>query len=258
VEKMGYASLVSRIEQIVSSQVFGSYPAAWDENIMTRNLARSLTGKLSDLLVTGFKRNFRVWWDAYRYAGSDATVFTNLAVLVKIQHKDGTKVEGTALIEARKRTDKKPSFDELRWNHVSRLHTNAPHSQLVLYDYEDIRSFSSNIAIRVQSMRPSYWREQVLVSPFTYAVAVPTGVALAVKANDTSLYTFSLPLAHQIVFRWLHGLDLDYTPKALSIARADSEKLGHPETLLCLRVVEEGTQAVEGLELNRGVWKDLE
>ncbi|HEY9593059.1 MAG TPA: hypothetical protein VHE79_01185 [Spirochaetia bacterium] len=257
-EKMGYASLVSRIEQLIASHVFGSYPAGWDETLVTRSLVKAIRGRLGDLLVTGFKRNFRIWWDAYVYGGADTVVFSNLALLVKIQHKDGSRVEGSALIEARKRTDKKQGFDGLRWNQVSRLCSNAPHSQLLLYDYEDIRSFSSNIAIRVQSMRPSYWREQVLVSPFTYAVLAPTNLALAVKANDASLYTFSSPLAQQLVFRYLHGLDLDFTPKALTLARGYPGRLGHPETLLCLRVVEEGTQDVETLELNREAWKELE
>jgi hypothetical protein len=256
--RISYASLVSKIEQIVASEVFGNYPSNWDEIYITRCLIKGIKKNLDNLTVTGFKKNLNVCWDAFRYAGYDVSRYSDIAILVKIMHKDNSSIEGVAIVETRKRTNKKLTFDGIKWNQIGKLLRNTPYSQLLLYDYEDIRSFSSNLSMRVQSYRPSYWREQMLVSPYTYAVVTPTNIAMDIKINDSGLYNFSLPFANQLVFRYLHGFDLEFSAKAIAYALGNQNKLGFANTLLCLYVIEEGAQEVQKAELNNEVWTPLE
>jgi hypothetical protein len=257
VSRISYASLLSKLEQVMAADVFGSYPSNWDQAHITRVLVRSLRQSLNDTVVTGFKKNLAVSCEAFRYVGKEPPAYGDIAILVRIMHKDNSRLQGVSVIEARNRTSKKLTFDDLKWNQIGKLMRNTPLSQLLLYDYEDIRSFSSNLSMRVQSYRPSYWREQMMVSPYTYAVVTPTSVAMQVKTNDSSLYNFSVPFSNQIVFRYLHGFDLDFSKKALDFAAGRPNKLGFAGNLLCLDVTEEGAADMGKEELNREVWAAL-
>jgi hypothetical protein len=257
-ETISYASLVSKLEQLVAAAVFGSYPSNWNEEAITRLLLKSIKKNLDNLTIVGFKRTFAITWDAYKNRQAEAAPLGDVAVLVKIVHKDDLVIEGAATIETKKRTNKKLTFDELRWNDIGKLSRNAPGPQLMLYDYEDISSFSSNIVMKVQSSRPSYWREQMMVTPYTYAVLTPMNAALNLKRNDTSLYDFSLPFASQLVFRYFHGLDLDFSAKATKYATGVESRFGFARNLLCLYVSEVGTDLMTKAELNRDVWMALD
>ena len=252
-----YTSLVVIIEELVKSQVYDNYPAQWDENHITRSLFNSFQANLNDLLITGFKKNLIIKWDAFKNKGTQQQNFCNAAIIVKISHKDQPSIEGAAIVETRKRTPNTVTFDDLKWKQLGKVYRNSPFSQLVLYDYADISSFSSNVILRMPPFGYGSLRERILVSPYTYAAVTSANIATHRKANDSSLYRFSLPFSHQLVMRYVHGFELDFSNKAVSIAKGDANPLGFPKTLLCINVSEENAADERQIEINKNLWEQM-
>jgi hypothetical protein len=151
----------------------------------------------------------------------------------------------------------KAAFDGMGWKQMGKVFRNSHFAQLLLFDYEDIGSFSSNVILRMPPFGYGSLRDRILVSPYTFAAVTPINTAFSRKLNDLSLYRFALPFSQQLVMRYLHGFDLDFSNKAISVAKGDPNPLGSPRTLLCMNVAEENTTDVRQIELNNRVWEPL-
>jgi hypothetical protein len=246
--------LIIIIEELVKSNVYQNYPSNWDEGFISRSLFKSFQSNLNDMTVNGFKKSLTIGWSAYKAKAADGDSFCDAAVLVKVHHKDQPPIEGAALLETRKRTANRITFDEMKWKRLGKVQRNSRFSQLLLYDYEDIGSFSSNLVLQMPPFGYGSLRDRILVSPFTNAAVTSTDMAVARKANDSSLYRFSLPFSNQLVMRYIHGFDLDFSPKTISVAKGNENPLGFPKTLLCINVAEENTVDSEYIEINKALW----
>jgi hypothetical protein len=259
-EKLSYWRLIGEIEKLVKDSVPGSHPKNWDERHVTESLLVGLCDNLNDVPVSGFRQDFLLQWEAFRGKSGDSPQNGDIALIVRIAGRDGALLEGAAFIDAKLKTDRKRTFEEFRQPDFKRILRNSSSAQVLLYDYEDITSYTSNRSVMFPPLEYSPWRGGVPITPCTYAVIAPAGVVVSRHINDTDLYKFSLPLSYQLIYRYCHGFDLDFSEQALAAARGFPTRKGLSAYLLCLSVTEEGAdpQPKVELALNRSSWKALE
>ena len=257
-EKLSYWRLIGEIERIVKASVPGSHPTDWVEDTVTANLLKGLAAELDDTEVSGFRQGYTIRLSAFRQKGKRESVNADLSVLVRLAHRDGSRLEGAAFIETKLKLDRKRTFDSFRLPELKKIFRSSPFSQVLFLDYEDITSYSTNRSVQFPPMEYSPWRGGVPTTPCTYAAVIPTNIVIAQHLNDTSIYGFSVPLSFQIVYRYFHGFDLDLSEQALLAARGQPTKKGLSEFLLVFSVFEEGIETGEEPDLNRKVWGAIE
>jgi hypothetical protein len=257
-EKISYWRLIGEVERIVKARVPGSHPADWDEEAVTAGLLKSIASELDDTEVSGFRQSFTMRLSAFRQKGKRDSASADISLLVRIVRKDGTGLQGAAFIECKLKQDRKRTFDSFRLPELKKIFRASPFSQVLFLDYEDITSYSSNRSVQFPPMEYSAWRGGVPMTPCTYATLIPTNVVIAQHLNDTSIYSFSVPLSHQLVYRYFHGFDLDLSEQAVLAAQGHPTKKGVSEYLLAFSVFEEGTEAQEQTDINRKVWGSIE
>ncbi len=257
-EKTSYWRLIGEIERIVKDRVPASHPAGWAEDQVVAGLLSTLAAELDDTTVTGFRETHGVRLSAFRRKGKRETANADLSLLARVTRRDGSTLEGAAFIETKLKQDRKRTFDSFRLPELRRFFRGSPFSQVLFLDYEDITSYSSNRSVQFPPLEYSPWRGGVPVTPYTYAVVIPTSIVIAQHLNDTSIYGFSVPFSYQLVYRYFHGFDLDLSEQALLAARGQSTKKGLSEFLVCLTVTEEGADIAPAPDLDRAVWAPLE
>ena len=257
-EKLSYWRLIGEVERIVKARVPGSHPGDWVEETVTAVLLKTLASELDDTEVSGFRQGYTIRMSAHRQRGKRETVNADISLLVRIAHRDGSTLEGAAFIETKLKQDRKRTFDAFRLPELKKLFRSSPFSQVLFLDYEDITSYSTNRSVQFPPMEYSPWRGGIPMTPCTYAAVIPTNIVVAQHLNDTSIYSYSVPLSYQIVYRYFHGFDLDLSEQALLAARGQPTKKGLSEFLLAFSVFEEGVEAREETEINRKVWAPIE
>ncbi|MGD1047109.1 MAG: hypothetical protein ABR936_17530 [Bacteroidota bacterium] len=221
------------VEEILKKEIEGNYPHQWDEDHITRQILRQFRNQFHSINLFGFKHETKIAWEVYKLVGSLETNAGDIGLLVNVYLKNGTVVTGVAFIEAKKRKLNTVRFDELRQKQLRRINRFSPSARLLLYDYEDITQFPLN---QSHFIDPDEFRYYNLVFNNTYAVTLPMNLALANFSNNTNLYHLSVPFSYQLIFRYFHGLDLDYSKKAIdSITQfPSSQKL--PRYLMTISV----------------------
>ena len=259
-EKLSYWRVIGEIEKLVKECVPGSHPKSWEKRYVLEGLLKGLRGSLDGVPVGGFRRDLLLRWEAFHGKASESAQNGDLALLVRIAHRDGPTLEGVAFIDVKMKTDRKRTFEEFRIPDFKRILRNSPSAQVLLCDYEDITSYTSNRSVMFPPLEYSPWRGGVPITPCTYAVVAPAGIVVQRHLNDTDLYKFSLPLSYQLIYRYCHGFDLDFSEQAIAAARGFPTRKGASAYLLCLSVTEEGADEQPRVELalNRSSWKALE
>src|SRR5690554_4811639 len=109
--------------------------------IFTLNLLRDLRNGLSSSRFIGRDRKSDINWQLYKLKGTFENKFGDIALIVNINYRDGTSVNGAAFLEAKKRDWRKTTFGTMKLPQAKKILKNAPHSQYLLYDYEEITNF---------------------------------------------------------------------------------------------------------------------
>lgn len=240
----------SEVEKIIANQVKGNYPVDWDEDFITRSILREFRNSFSYVEVDGLKNTITMAWSAYKLPRPPETKFGDVAILINIRYQDGDDIEGVGFLEAKKRDKDKITFSALKIPQLKRINKNAPHSMLLLYDYEDITKFANEIIPN----KDFYWFYYAW-TPYTYSVVVPSDIFLLTKQKNTTLYKYSLPFSYQLCFRYFSGLDLEFQEKAIEIAKGYNEKMG--ANYLLVISIAHGRMESPIVEFNRNRFTEL-
>ncbi len=248
---------IERAESIVAEAVHKSFPEDWEEDFVTRLLLRKLRSDLKVTSVVSRGRSFRVHWSIYKNKGKQEEMFGDIGLLVRSAFKDGRTIEGVAYLEAKKRFKSRNTFAEIRIPQLKRILKHAPRAALLLYDYDHITDFPA-----IDACAPwfeVFWEERPAYRhvPVTYAVTVPVSTALALGVKDTRLYTASNPFSQQLLLRYIHGLDLEFSQACITAAKGFAEKLGAPNYLLLVDLVEEGAERKAEPGLDQATWTPI-
>lgn len=232
--------LLRRTEDVIRSAIKDSFPIDWREEYLVRSLLRKLRDDLKSFSIESRFHAAKIDWSIYQNTGLQEQNFGDIGLLARFSFADGRKMEGVAYLEAKKRTRGKETFDEIRVTQLKKFVKNAPRASLLLFDYAGISGFPS-ITSGVA------WLEDYFDAPhplqraeLTYAATIPINTALALGVKDMSLYGSCSPFSHQLLLRYLHGLDLEFDRKSIEAAQGFADKLGAPRYLMVVDVIEAG------------------
>ena len=219
-----------QIENVIRNSINSVSGHEWDEDFITLNLLRDIRKELSGLRLFGRDSRGRINWEVYKLKGTFENNYGDIALVVNINYKDGTSINGAAFLEAKKRDWRKTTFGAMKITQAKRIIKNAPRSQYLLYDYEDITNFL-NGSMYLEEITPYYYRRKIPVpfAPVTRAVCVPLNLAVATASKDTILYRYGVPLSQVLSNRYFQGLDLEFDDQAKKIATGFLTKFGLPK-----------------------------
>lgn len=249
-------SLSSQLESIVQTNVRDNYPAVWDRDSITQALFSDLKHLLHDKAIHTPGNTIHSFWHLHRLKEESDTHFGHCAILMQITYHDGQTVTGAAFLETAEKDGGKNTFSHVAKNHYRKMLAVAPHAQLLLYDYDTITGMAfPSTAESVIGSHPHTWNTWI---PYTHAVMVPAGLALSLDAKTTALYKGSLPFSYQLCYRYLHGLDLDYSRAALEIAGGIKSDRGNPKFLILISVSHGGAEASDSFEFDNRKYIEFE
>ena len=208
------------IEELINELVQENVVLDWDEDYITRKFLYELQRKLNGNLITDLE-NRVVFLTPFKLKKTVEKKFGDIAIIVNIEYGDKDNIEGIAFLEAKRKYKESRNFDALDWKQLERIYGNAPHSQLLLYDFRDVTEFASTGLVTKKNATASSPMNQLPVTKF---VTVPINKAIQVKQKNERLYKLSLPISYQIAYRYMNGFDLDFTNDKLSEVKGDFAK----------------------------------
>jgi hypothetical protein len=197
----------------------------WNEDFLSRTFCEILRDRSPFTFLTfdGETAETNVFFK--KQSGKQENLFGDIGALVRIVTKDGTPITAWGYLEAKRRYRDSGEFDEIRWDQLERIEKNAPHAMLLLYDFIDI-GFNEDVSGDAPLPDP----------PATRSVVVPIALARALGTKSIGLYQAATPLAHQLCYRYLHGLDLQPVKEFTDIQRFFGDLSLVPAYLLDIRV----------------------
>lgn len=242
-----------RIEEIIRTSVSNHSGHEWDEDFITRKLLIDLRNELRGISLVGKDQKRNINWQAYKLKGTYEKNFGDVALVVNISYKDGTSIHGAAFLEAKKRDWRKTTFSAIKTSQAKKILKNAPRSQYLLYDYEEITSFLNGSLYSEDMEHYRYLRGYCIpFSGVTKTVCVPLNLAVATGNKDTLLYRHGLPLSMMLSSRYFQGLDLEFDETSKNIATGFLKSFGLPKFVVKIDIFENDTEAVDqGLSINQ-------
>ncbi len=248
------------LEKTISDSVKGIPISHWDEDHITFTLLAELNKALSSIVLEGEDYRRDIEWESYKLRGSYEKYFGDIAIVVSINYRDGTNLQGVAFLEAKRRDWRKTTFSAMKKPQLKRILKHAPRAHYLLYDYEDITGFSNSVSFGNELRYYSpYWVENIVEK--TSSLCVPMNVADATGFKDTLLYRHGTPLSRMLSNRYFQGLDLEFDEKAKGIATGFMEKFGYPKFVMKVQVRDHGTEVDDRqsqLNLNLQAYERLE
>lgn len=248
-------SLSQELESVIYSSVRERYPASWDREIITASLFSGIKNTLHGKRILTPGNVIHSRWRMYRLSGDRDNSFCDTAIIVQVSFHDGQIVRGTAFLEIAEKDPQKNTFSGLNKTRIKKISSAGQGSRVILYDYDPIAGMAfPSTAESVIGTSPHSWNAWL---PYTHAVAVPAGLALALDCKSTGLYKASLPLSYQICYRYLYGLDLDFGKQALDIATGTRTDRGNPGFLVLIAAAHGGAEPLDAFEFNRELYEHI-
>ncbi|MDX1909943.1 MAG: hypothetical protein SFV22_00585 [Saprospiraceae bacterium] len=220
IQKSNLNKFCQEVEELINDLVQENYVLNWDEDFLTRKFLSQLTQRLNGSLITDLE-NRVVFLTPFKLTKPVEKKFGDIAIIVTIEFGDGDKIEGIAFLEAKRKYKESRNFDAIKWEQLERIYQNAPHSQLLLYDFRDISEFASTGLVSKKNATAGNPMAQLPVTKF---VTAPINKAIQVRQNNERLYKLSLPVSYQLAYRYLNGFDLDFVNDKLKQVKSDFAK----------------------------------
>lgn len=233
-----------KLENVIRDSIGGVSGHEWDEDFITRNLLRDLRNDLSGFRFIGRDKKSAINWQIYKLKGTFENNFGDIALVVNINYRDGTSINGAAFLEAKKRDWRKTTFGAMKLPQAKKILKNAPHAQYLLYDYEEITNFlNGSLYLEELSYYYHHRGASVPFAPVTRAVCVPLNLAVATTSKDTLLYRHGVPFSQMLSNRYFQGLDLEFDDTSKKVATGFLKKFGLPKFVVKIDIAEPGSDS---------------
>lgn len=229
-----FRTLTGDIEQIFSENLTAGYPDSWDMDTANERLVAGLRSVLDgkSFAVPEKTINTRLW--PYKLADDNESAVYDIAMLVNITYHDSHTSSGTLFIQGALKDPDKNTFSGLRKDTLRKLHSLSPHAWVMLCDYDTIAGMAyPAMADYVIGDNPQGWSNWAAAAN---GVVIPSGLAIELGVKTTGLYKGAVPFAHQLCYRFLMGLDLDYGKIARDAASGARTDKGLAKYLMLLSV----------------------
>ncbi len=217
INQLKFQEFFEKIEAAISSvimEINQDNLYNWNEDYITFNILkelrrnfRQITIKYSQNRFIQVKANFLKF---NRKLGAEEK-YGDIAILINLSYDDAKIIQGVGLIEAKKIDKDKNTFLAVKTEQLDTIYKNAPHSYLMLYDYQridDNKIFKDYLQIK-KSQFPT---------PL-YATLVPVNLARRFNEFNPTLYRFSTAFSYQFAYRYMHGLDLEFSDDIIKAAK---------------------------------------
>ncbi len=253
--KNSMKSLSHELESVVYASVKEQYPSSWDRDIITSSLFSGIKSILNGKRILTPGNVIQSRWRMYRFGRDQENPFCDTAILVQVSYHDGQVIQGVAFLEIAEKDPQKNTFSGLNKTRIKKISSAGHGSRIILYDYDPISGMAfPSTAESVIGTSPHSWNAWL---PYTHAVAVPAGLALALDNKSTGLYKASLPLSYQICYRYLYGLDLDFGKQAMDIATGARTDRGNPGSLILISAAHGGAEPLDAFDFNRELYEHI-
>ncbi len=247
--------LVYELEEVFFRIVKNAYPGLWESAGITRSLLMDMSAVVTDRQLKTPGNQVRLSMRPLMLSGEPESELCSTAMLFKINYHDGQSALGSAFLDAHVKDAGKNTFPSIKKDHLKRLHSIAHHSQILLYDYDNITGMAfPATAESVLGAYPSNWNGW---APYTTAAAVPANCGIALNCRDTGLYKTSIPWSYQLCFRNMFGLDLDYGDIAVDTARGVRFEKGRARYLVLVSVAHGGADLDENFDIDRAAYTEM-
>lgn len=243
VVKLSFQEFISQVEGLINSVIQTIVQDSlynWDEDYITRQILAKFRQNFRRLKIQ-YRDKTKIEFESSAFKLGQSLhaeyKFGDIAIIVKISYAD-FQLEGVAFIEAKRRYEGGTRFLASNIEQMERIRKNTPHPYLILYDYEPIN--------RNENFKFIEAKKKFFVQPL-HASLLPLNLAEAVNWNDDRLYRFSTSFSYQFAYRYLHGLDLDFSDEALAIAKGYRREEGIPRYVLTVSAAygEQNSEAEE-------------
>jgi len=248
-------SLTYELETLIYSNVKESFPDNWNRQQISRSLFSDMKSLFDGKTIHTPGNTLKTKWALVQRKDETDEFFGEFAIVVQTAYHDGQAVTGTVFYDVAEKDGGKNTFSNLHKNDYRKLLSVSPRSQLLLYDYDTITGMAfPSTAEAVIGNHPHNWNSWI---SFTHAVTVPANLALALDVKTTALYKVSLPLSYQISFRYLYGLDLDYSASALETAAGQKTAKGNPKFMILVAVSHGGAEPIITFDYNTSMYVEF-
>jgi hypothetical protein len=228
----GIRNLTGEVESTITTAIGELFPEKWEsaavDSVILARLSTIFSGRSIHLPGGRITSN----WKIYQSRGIQDKVFASMAFIYNIAYHDGLETSGVAFFDSHCRDLDRNTFNSIKKDSVRRIHSNAPHGQILLYDYELISGMAFPVYPEYMvGNSPVNWNAWL---PVSSAAAVQTELAMSIGSKSTALYRTSLPFAYQLCHRHLYGLDLDHNKPAMDIAKGIRDDRGHVNYLVAV------------------------
>lgn len=237
-------AFTGKLDKIINESISSIPMHSWNEDHITYTMLASLNTALSSIVLNGYDFRRRIDWEAYKLRGTYEQYFGDIAILVSINYKDGTNLEGVTFLEAKKRDWRKTTFSAMKTDQCKRILDHAPRAHYLLYDYEDITGFANAVSFGYEANRFRNYITSTLAEK-TNSLCVPLNIAQVTGFKDTLLYRHGTPLSWMLSNRFFVGLDLEFDKTALEVATGFLRKFDLPRYVMKVVVTEEGAESMD-------------
>ncbi len=250
-------SLTTELESIVYENIRGNYPGNWDSDAMTRALFSDMKRLFHDKTIRTPGNTITSSWSLQRLRNDrDDKLLGDIALLLQISYHDGQVVRGAAFLDIAEKDAGKNTFSRLNKNRIKKLLSVAPHAGMLLYDYDAIAGMAfPSTAASIIGSDPHNWNNWI---PYTHAATVPANLVMPLDNKTTGLYKVSLPLSYQLCYRYLYGLDLDYTPASVETAAGLRSERGNTKFLIMIAVSHGGAEPIDSFDYDDKKYVEFE
>jgi hypothetical protein len=252
----GMKSLTTELESIVYTDIRENFPGGWNTDEMTRSLLSDIKKLFHGKNIHTPGNTIKTYWQLHQLKNDQNGILGDIAIIVQISYHDGQLVRGAAFFDVAAKDAGKNTFSSLNKNRLRKLLSIAPHAGIILYDYDPITGMAfPSTAETIIGNHPHNWNNWI---PYTHAVAVPANLSMQLDIKTNSLYKISLPLSYQLCFRYLYGLDMDYSPAAVETAAGLKTGKGNPKFLILISVSHGGTEPLKSFDFDSNMYIDIE
>ena len=248
-------SAVFQLETGIMEIVRKQFSAVWDADLMSASLSEKLCSLFNERTIHVPGGSLFTKWKAYCTADPPEKIFSSMAFILHISFHDRDEVTGAAFLDIHVKDPGKNTFSDIKKDAMRRLNTSAPHSQVLLCDYDAIAgmAFATSPEYIVGNATHT-WNNWM---PVTHAACIQTELALALGEKTTSLYKGSFPFSYQLCHRYFYGLDLEYHGTAMDIARGEKTDKGTPHYLITVSLGDNASTCDDDFGINRSLYREM-
>ncbi|MBN2157953.1 MAG: hypothetical protein JW807_01065 [Spirochaetes bacterium] len=249
-------SLSSELESLVYSNVKENYPGNWSREIVTRSFFSDLKKLFHGKNIHTPGNTVKSFWYLHHLKNDNDLSFGDIAIVLQISYHDGQVARGVAFFDVAEKDPGKHTFTSLNKNRLRKLNSLAPHSQVLLYDYDTITGMAfPSTADSIIGNYPHSWNNWI---SYTHAVSVPANLAIQLDNKSTGLYKVALPISYLLCYRYLFGLDLDFSSTALDTAAGIKTNRGNPKFLILVSVCHGGAEPLNTFDFDNRKYTEFE